>query len=279
MRRVIALPLSRRELLAAAAQAISAAAVSAGSGNWLRDRHARQAQKQLNRYRGQADGFGYLDRPAFTLDAAYRPPQTPYTPQTGDVMFSETVGFIYSAGHQLSGAGQPSHTAFLFRRPDGTIALIEAGPFDVATIRALDLIEHLAAYDNRSRVWIRPRCGPLTSEQDCRLTEFCLKQDGKRFSRLRLYGQITPLKSRGKIKSEFVGGPHGPDRRSYFCAEMTAEAFVYAGLIPADKTRPPATYPSDLFFDESKIPFLNRNFKLGWYGWGAPSRWRPCCES
>jgi hypothetical protein len=152
---------------------------------------------------------------------------------------------------------------------------MEAGSFDIQVIRGLPLVEHLSAYHNRKHVWIRPRCEPLTPEQDCRLTEFAEQQEGKRFARFRTYGQLTPFKSRGRLRTEILGRSRGPDRRSYFCAEMVAEAIVYAGLIPGEYTRPAATYPCDLFFDHSKIPFLDRNFKLGRFGWGVPCRWRP----
>ena len=36
-----------------------------------------------------------------------------------------------------------------------------------------------------------------------------------------------------------------------------------------------ATYPADLFYDESPVPFLNEHFKLGRHGWNPPARWRP----
>ena len=59
---------------------------------------------------------------------------------------------------------------------------------------------------------------------------------------------------------------------------MTTESFVYAGIVPADCARPPATYPCDLFFDHSDVPFLNEHFKLSRFGWGVPCRWRPLPE-
>jgi hypothetical protein len=266
--------IDRRAFLGSAATGLAFAA-TACSGEWLRERHYRMIDRQLNRYRGPLDGYGYLDRPAFSLDDSFRPPQIRYCPQAGDIMFSVTRSIVYTAGHKLAGASQPSHSGYVFRGTNGVPMIMEAGSFDVAVIRAIEATELLSAYDNRSRVWIRPRCVPLTPEQDCRLTEFSVKQEGKRFARLRLYAQVTPFRSRGSIKSEFIGEPHGPDRWTYFCAEMTSEAFVYAGLVPPENARPAATYPCDLFFDESKIPFLNRNFKLSCFGWGVPSRWRP----
>jgi len=269
------MPLSRRGFLASAAALLGAAAARAGIAEANRERNHRRIDEKDAEYAGPVEGCGFLDRPAFSLEDCFRGPQSPYCPQPGDIMFSETRTVGYLVGHTLAGAGPPSHSGWVFRRPDGSLAVIEAGPFDVPLIRSMDLVRHLVAYANRKRVFVRPRCVPLTPEQDCRLTEFSCKQEGKPFARLRMYRQITPLKPRGPIKTEFLGRPHGPDLRGYFCGEMTAEAFVYAGLVPAADARPAATYPHELFFDDSRIPFLNRHFKLGRAGWNPPSRWRP----
>src|SRR2546430_11548247 len=43
-------------------------------------------------------------------------------------------------------------------------------------------------------------------------------QDGKPFATLRLLRQITPLRTRGQIRTYFVGRPSG-DQDRYFCAE------------------------------------------------------------
>ena len=268
---------SRRAFLGAVAAGLAGAAW-AGDGEWLRERHYRMIDRFLDQYRDPVDGTGFLAQPTFSLDDCVRRPLVRYCPQPGDIMFSKTLSRVFTIGHQLAGASQPSHSGYIFRRPDGTLALIEAGSFDVAVIRSYDAIELLTAYDNRTATWIRPRCVPLTPEQSCRLTEFSLKQEGKRFARLRLYAQITPFRSRGPIRTEYVGSPQGPDRKSYFCAEKTAEAIVYAGLVPAEDTRPAATFPCDLFYDESNNPFLNQHFKLSRFGWGEPCRWRPFAD-
>jgi hypothetical protein len=266
---------SRRTFLGAAAGLFAAGPARASFHDWLIARRYAMVDEDVAKYRGPVQGNGFLDQPAYAMDDCERLPQVPYCPQPGDVMLSQTRGWLYTVGHTLSGAVQPSHSGFVARKADGSIVIMEAGSFDVAVIRGLPLVEHLSAYHNRKHVWIRPRCVPLTPEQACRLTAFAEKQEGKRFARARVYGQWTPLRSRGKLKTELFGGPHGPDRATYFCAEMVTEAFVYAGLIPAEDARPAATYPCDLFFDESKIPFLNRHFKLGRFGWGVPCRWRP----
>jgi len=58
-------------------------------------------------------------------------------------------------------------------------------------------------------VWIRKRKTPLTPEQCARLTEFAERQDGKRFALVRLAGQLTPLRSRGPLRTFVVGNRTG----------------------------------------------------------------------
>jgi hypothetical protein len=269
--------LSRRAFLGSAALFGLSGLARGDWLEWNRDRMYRRVDELQQKFGGDiaVEGCGYLDQPEYSLEDCLLSPQTGYCPQPGDLFFSKTNSFILKCGHYISGAFQPSHSGYIFRRPDGSLATMEAGPYDVLVITAGDLIGHLAGYHGRSAVWVRPRCVPLTPEQDCRLTEFSMKQEGKPFATARIYRQMTPLKVRGCVTSEFVGQSNGPDRWAYYCAEMCTEAFIYAGLVPADCTRPPATYPYDLFYDESKVPFLKRKFKLSQYGWGVPSRWRP----
>jgi len=269
--------LSRRGFLGAAALLGLGGVARADGGDALRDWKRRRIDAAEAKFGGPVavDGAGFLDRPAFALDDCRRLPQTPYCPQAGDILFSVSRFLILRLGHVISGAGQPNHSAYVFRRPDGCLAVMEAGPFDVPLIESRNLVGHLAAYHGRGHVWVRPRCVPLTPEQDCRLTAFSMKQEGKPFARLRLLAQVTPFRARGKLKSEIIGGPHGPDRRAYFCAELAAEAFVSAGLVPPADARPAATYPSDLFFDHSRVPYLDRHCTLARFGWDTPARWRP----
>lgn len=219
--------------------------------------------------------YGFLDQPSFDVDKKRRPPSTPYGPQPGDIMFSVSNALILRFGHNLAGAGEPSHSGIIFQKRDGRLGVLEAGPFDTLHIEILDMEEHLVAYDKRGRVWIRPRCVPLTPEQSCRLTEFAEMEEGKRFAMLRVWRQITPIRARGPLRTEWIGVPHGPDEKKYYCAELVVESMVYAGLIDPADARPRATYPSDFFHDWSSNPFLNKHFKLS-PCWSMPARWSPC---
>ena len=130
--------LSRRTFLGAISAGIVRAGVThAGLGPGMRDRRYRKIDEDVARYYGPVQGCGFLDQPAFALDNCARLPQA--TPQSGDVMFSMTRDILYAIGHRMSGAGQPSHSGYVFRRPNGTFALMEAGAFDVAIIVSVRL--------------------------------------------------------------------------------------------------------------------------------------------
>jgi hypothetical protein len=217
----------------------------------------------------------YLYRPAYATDYDLRLPAAPYSPQPGDIFFSTDGSRFWKIMHNLAGTGHPTHCGVAFRRPDGTMAIIEAGPHDTMRINSLDAIPHLASYEDEGRVWIRRRAVPLTQEQSDRLTEFALAQEDKRFAIIRLGQQLTPLRPRGPIKTIFLGKPSGPEQSSFYCAELAMESLVYAGLLDPKTTRPSCTYPRDFFMDKSLNPYINKHLKL-YPCWDPPARWTSC---
>jgi hypothetical protein len=220
----------------------------------------------------------YLYQPAHHIDDCYRCPATAYVPQPGDIMLATDPGRFWTITHNLALAGQPHNSGIVVARPDGSLGILEAGPNDTMYCRVLDLLPHLKEYEDKGIVWIRKRREPLTPEQCCRLTEFAMRQEGKRFAIVRLTGQLTPLRCRGPLRTWIVGRPHG-DRGAYYCSELVTEACVASGLIDPANARPSATYPADLFFEKSLNPFLRRNFDLS-PCWFPPARWTACprCE-
>lgn len=217
----------------------------------------------------------FLYQPSYCLDDVIRSPARPYQPQPGDIMLATDDKLFWKITHNLAGTGHPHHSGVVFAQPDGSMAVLEGGPYDTLRIRVLDCLPHLRTYEQRGIIWIRQRITPLTAEQSACLTEFALKQDGKRFALARLGGQLTVFRSRGPLRTYFMGGPHGPDRPSYYCSELATEALVAAGAVDPARARPSATYPRDLFMDHSCNPFLNKYFKLGdcWY---PPARFTAC---
>jgi hypothetical protein len=220
----------------------------------------------------------FLYQPAHHIDDCYRCPATAYVPQPGDIMLATDPGRFWTVTHNLALAGQPHNSGLVVARPDGSLGILEAGPNDTRYCRVLDLLPHLKEYEDKGIVWIRKRREPLTPEQCCRLTEFAMRQEGKRFALVRLAGQLTPLRCRGPLRTWVVGKAHG-DRDAYYCSELVTEACIAAGLIDPAHARPSATYPADLFFEKSLNPFLRRNFDLA-PCWFPPARWTACprCE-
>jgi hypothetical protein len=220
--------------------------------------------------------FGILYQPAFCTDDMLRLPAEPYLPQAGDLFLATDYRPILQFGHRLAGAKDLHRSGIVIQLPDGQMALAEAGPFEEVHVCISDLLPQLCAYTAKEKVWIRRRCVPLTPEQSQRLTDFALRQCGKRFAKWRMLSQCWPLRSRGQLRTFVIGKPHG-DRCSYFCSEFVAEAGVAAGIFDPCRTRPSATYPCDLFYAKSCNLFLRLRFdpELN-AGWCPPARWLEC---
>jgi hypothetical protein len=214
---------------------------------------------------------GYLYEAGYVLDKTLRGTPTPYEPQSGDIMFSTDWNPVWQVLFNLAGTGHPHHSAIIVRRRDGDLAVLEAGPYDGFTVELLEPLTHFGIYEAKGAVWIRRRKTPLTPEQDARLTDWAEAQNKRRFAAGRLAGQMTIFRSRGPIRTRWVGGPHGA-RSAYFCCELLMESLVATGLVDTVNTRPAATYPRDVFFDESRNPWINEHTNLS-ADWQAPARW------
>jgi hypothetical protein len=206
------------------------------------------------------------------VDHALRGPARPYIPQPGDIVLSADGSTFWQLMHNLAGTGEPTHSMIVFALPDGSPGILEGGPHDTLKCRTLEALPHMLSYEEEGRVWVRRRAVPLTAEESARLTEFALATDHRRFALGKLVQQLTPLRTRGPVRTAFVGKPHGLARSSYFCSELVVEACVYAGLLDGCTSRPNATYPRDIFRDQSLNPFLNAHLKLA-PAWDPPARW------
>ena len=167
------------------------------------------------------------------------------------------------------------------RPPDGELGLIEAGPFDKMRVEVMNPYEHMSQHAAAGdRVWVRRRAEcPLTPEQSARLTAFACAQEGKPFALARWFGQLTPLRTRGPIKTWFVGEPRG-DRPRWFCSELVMECCVAAGHHgPGDRqalgdlSQRPLLGP--LLQPLPQLPPLS-DLAAGWY---PPARWLPALRS
>jgi hypothetical protein len=218
-------------------------------------------------------GPSFLYQPAYAEDFVLRLPARPYDLQPGDLAFAADTSPFWTLMHHLAGTSHPTHSMIVFAMPDGRPAILEGGPHDTLKCRILEAAPHLASYEAEGRVWVRRRKCPLTPMQSAKLTEFCLAANCRDFSLRRLAIQLTPLRARGPLKTPFMGKPHGLDRDAYYCSELMLEAMVYAGLADPATTRPSATYPRDVFFGDSKNPYLHRHLPEINKSWDAPARW------
>jgi hypothetical protein len=222
------------------------------------------------------DGIGsFLYQPAYGIDDIRRGAPEAYLPQPGDMMLRLDGNKFWRVTHYMALAFDPNGSGIVFARPDGSLAVLEAGPNDCLWVRTPDLLPHLKEYADVGQVWIRKRRVPLTPEQSAALTAFALSVDGKLFALQRLGVQLTPFRTRGPIRTCFVGKPHGNTRLCYFCSEVVCEACVAAGLMDPKTSRPSATYPHDLFFGRSWNPYIDCHLKINecWY---PPARWTDC---
>jgi len=212
---------------------------------------------------------GYLYQPCHDLEKPILLPARDYQPQPGDVLIMSNTNLAWSVLYKLAFTGKPGHASVVVRLPCGRPGILEAGMHDSLWTNCVPAEERLNSY--QGTIWIRRRKAPLTECENRRLTEFAEFARGNRYNVLGLGRQITPFRTRGPIRTYFVGHPRGPGHK-YFCAEAVLEALVYAGLLDADTTRPSATYPKDLFFDNSPNLYIKKHPPLA-CGWETPSLW------
>src|SRR3954462_12408933 len=103
---------------------------------------------------GVPGGIGsYLYQPAFCIDDELRGPAVPYVPQPGDIMLRLDHSKFWRVTHYLALAFDPNGSGIIFARPDGSLAVLEAGPCDTMYVRTLEMLPHLKQYADVGRVW------------------------------------------------------------------------------------------------------------------------------
>jgi hypothetical protein len=223
----------------------------------------------------QAAG-SYLYQPSFCLDDKLRLPAAPYCVQPGDICFSVGIKKASQIIHKIWGGGLPNHSMIAFAMPDGQVGVLEAGPHSVLIVCVREATEQLASYEREgSPVWVRRRCTPLTPEQSACLSQYCMAHDNTKFAAFRMGMQATPFRSRMPLRTVWAGKPD-PNKSKYFCSEIVLNSLIVAGVIDGGPMRPTATYPSDLFHNESRNRIVNRSLSELACDWAPPARWTSC---
>ena len=99
--------------------------------------------------------------------------------------------------------------------------------------------------------------------------------DETKFAAFRVGIQATPFRSRMPLRTVWAGRPDA-DKSKYFCSELVLNSLIVAGIIEGRPMRPSATYPSDLFYNESRNRVVNRSLHALACDWAPPARWTSC---
>jgi hypothetical protein len=174
-----------------------------------------------------------------------------YVPHEGDLVLFDDHSPTWTFLYHMAGTDLPDHSGIVIRLPDGRPALLESAPDDGKLagmyVRLLDALPRLHQF--QGTIYIRRIRHPLTPEQSDRLTEFALKQEGKRYALCRLLLQATPFRARGRVREALFGKTY-LDRCSWFCSELVVAAGTAAGLFDPRVHRANSMYPRDLIYDD-----------------------------
>jgi hypothetical protein len=190
-----------------------------------------------------------------------------YAPREGDLVFYDDKSRVWTALFALAGTGPPLHMGIVVKKPDGTLAVLEAGPDDSLWVKLLDLPGRLHQFDRDFRngtITVRRCKKTLDPDQSAALTRFALAQKGKRYAALRLLLQGTSWRARDRRQGQ--GGKTYLDRSAWICSELAVAAAAVAGLLDPTAVKANATYPRDLVD--------NQRHDLG-AAWHDAARWQP----
>jgi hypothetical protein len=180
---------------------------------------------------------------------AERRPGEPYCPQEGDILLFDVHCPWLTRVYTCFGTGGPTHVALVFKRPDGTPALLEAGPHFVQKVFVVEVEPRLHEYDGT--ILVRRLRTPLTPEQSQGLTDFSLAQEGKGYALGRLILQGTPIRARGSVRYHCFGKTC-LERDRWVCSELTIASMTAAGVLNPREHLANSFYPRDLCFDEGR---------------------------
>lgn len=210
----------------------------------------------------------YLAQPEFSLNYTPTTPLTWYAAQPGDIVLSTTNKQWATLKYALAFTWKPTHVGIVVRMNDGQMGLLEAGGGDTNDTHVMPLAERIKR-ETDAAIWIRRPRVPLSAQQSADLTNFANLVNGLPYAKRRQILQGTIFRTRGPIRTFFIGKPEGI-KQDYICSEVVVEALVASGLINPETARPSATFPRDLFYDRSLNLFIHLHPVLG-DAWEPPA--------
>src|SRR5476649_2871488 len=89
--------------------------------------------------------------------AAEKAPPQPYVPKEGDLIFYDDHNLFWTVLFLWAGTGPPLHVGIVFKKDDGALAVLEAGPDDTIWVKLLDVEKRLPQFaaDYKGTITIR----------------------------------------------------------------------------------------------------------------------------
>ena len=195
----------------------------------------------------RADEVGFLKSERKNANGALEQEIRAYEPCEGDLIFYDDHDVVWSALFAYAGTGSPLHMGIVFKKPNGKLAVLEAGPDDSIWVKLLDIDKRLSQFQKDFKGLIRiRRCRKMLAEEESKaLTKFAVAQDGKRYAVGRLLLQGTPFRERGP-KDDMAKGKTILDRDSWICSELSVAAGTVAKLFDPKVVHSTIAYPRDL---------------------------------
>jgi len=190
--------------------------------------------------------FGYLWDQKSDASGKIEKNSRPYTPREGDIILFDDMSPFWTKLYKIAGTGPPFHAGLVFKKTDGTFAVLESGPDDTLHVFLLDIEPRLHQF--KGSIQIRQAKRELTKQESETLTNFAYAQDGKRYAMWRLLLQGTIIRHRGGIKEKVFATTYFK-RDRWLCAEIVVSGATMVGLLDADKVKATVTYPLDMVDD------------------------------
>jgi hypothetical protein len=186
-----------------------------------------------------------------------------YRAQPGDILLFDDHSWLTHHVYRFRSTGGPLHAGVVFRKADGSLAILEAGTNAVMKVFVFDLEPRLHSFDGT--ILVRRLRKPLDEKQADKLREFALAQEGKPYALGRIVLQLTPFRPRNAPLSHYFGGTV-LDRDRWICSELVVASLANAGVWSPDAFPANMMYPRDLCYDE--------RFDLSPY-YELPAMWYP----